>query len=261
MGEKRYLQRGAVLAVAKVNATFHDQANHTGSATFGRQWRRSITTLTVAALLAGTAGVAVAAPKAGAKTEEKPNSTMARAEKALRDIGSKAKDTASDVTSYALSLIGVDYKFGGNTPDQGLDCSGLIRYVFQQATGISLPRTAREQARMGQSVAIDKLQPGDLVFFNTRRFQFSHVGLYVGDNRFVHAPSRGGAVEVVNLDQRYWQKTFNGARRVVSGLPAELTLGVTTAEAAIAPVPAAVIAPTPAIAPVTISTRLSPADH
>ncbi len=128
-------------------------------------------------------------------------------------------------------MIGVDYKFGGNTPDQGLDCSGLIRYVFQQATGISLPRTAREQARVGQSVAIDKLQPGDLVFFNTRRFQFSHVGLYVGDNRFIHAPSRGGAVEVVNLDQRYWQKAFNGARRVVSGLP-DLSAIIPTAEAA-----------------------------
>ena len=142
-----------------------------------------------------------------------------RAEKSLRDFGGKAKDTASDITSYALSLIGVDYRFGGNTPDQGLDCSGLIRYVFQQATGLSLPRSARDQARVGESVSKDKLQPGDLVFFNTRRFQFSHVGLYIGDNRFIHAPSRGGAVQVVSLDNEYWQKAFNGARRIVGGLP------------------------------------------
>lgn len=144
---------------------------------------------------------------------------LLRAEKSLRDFGGKAKDTASEITTYALSLIGVDYRFGGNTPDQGLDCSGLIRYVFQQATGLSLPRSAREQARVGESVSKDKLQPGDLVFFNTRRFQFSHVGLYIGDNRFIHAPSKGGAVQVVSLDNVYWQKAFNGARRIVGGFP------------------------------------------
>lgn len=147
------------------------------------------------------------------------STAMNRAERNLRDLGGKARDTASDITSYALSLIGVDYRFGGNTPDQGLDCSGLIRYVFQQATGMSLPRSARDQARVGESVSRDKLQPGDLVFFNTRRFQFSHVGLYIGDNRFVHAPSRGGAVQVVSLDNEYWKKAFNGARRVVGSLP------------------------------------------
>lgn len=182
---------------------------------------------------------AMAAPATTEPAADKAAAPMLRAEKTLREIGGKAKDTASEITSYALSLIGVDYKFGGNTPDQGLDCSGLIRYVFQQATGISLPRTAREQARVGQSVAMDKLQPGDLVFFNTRRFQFSHVGLYVGDNRFIHAPSRGGSVEVVNLDQRYWQKAFNGARRVVSGLP-DLSAIIPAAEAAAPPQPAPV---------------------
>jgi hypothetical protein len=159
--------------------------------------------------------VATAAPAEGAT----PGTTLLRAEKSLRDFGGKAKDTASDITSYALSLIGVDYRFGGNTPDQGLDCSGLIRYVFQQATGLSLPRSARDQARVGESVSKDKLQPGDLVFFNTRRFQFSHVGLYIGDNRFIHAPSQGGAVQVVSLDNDYWKKAFNGARRIVGGLP------------------------------------------
>ena len=160
-----------------------------------------------------TASGAFAAPA------DEPATPLVRAEKSLRDLGGRAKDTASEITSYALSLIGVDYRFGGNTPDQGLDCSGLIRYVFQQATGLSLPRSARDQARVGESISKDKLQPGDLVFFNTRRFQFSHVGLYIGDNRFIHAPSAGGAVQVVSLDNAYWQKAFNGARRIVGSLP------------------------------------------
>lgn len=169
---------------------------------------------------------------AAAKEKDKDGSTaMLRAEKRLRDLGGKAKDTASDITTYALSLIGVDYRFGGNTPDSGLDCSGLIRYVFQQATGLSLPRSAREQARVGESVSKDQLQPGDLVFFNTRRFQFSHVGLYIGDNRFIHAPSSGGAVQVVSLDNAYWQKAFNGARRIVSGMP-DMSAMISTAHAA-----------------------------
>lgn len=182
-----------------------------------------------AALLAATTlpCSAIAADDTAAKAD----TPLLRAERTLRDFGGKARDAASDITSYALSLIGVNYKFGGNTPEQGLDCSGLIRYVFQQATGIALPRTAREQARVGETVAIDKLQPGDLVFFNTRRFQFSHVGLYLGENRFIHAPSRGGAVEVVSLEQKYWQKAFNGARRIVGGLP-DLSLVVPSAEAA-----------------------------
>ncbi len=157
---------------------------------------------------------------------------LSRAEKTLRSLSDRAKDSAANITTYALGLIGVDYRFGGNTPDQGLDCSGLIRYVFQQATGIALPRSAREQARVGQSVKRGDLQPGDLVFFNTRRFQFSHVGLYIGDNRFIHAPSTGGSVEVSNLDNRYWQKAFNGARRIVSGLPDMTALVVQSAQAA-----------------------------
>lgn len=172
-----------------------------------------------------------AATAATAAPNDDP-SPLLRAEKTLRSIGDKAKDSAADITSYALSLIGVDYRFGGNTPDQGLDCSGLIRYVFQQATGISLPRSAREQARVGESITRDDLQPGDLVFFNTRRFQFSHVGLYIGDNRFIHAPSSGGSVEVTSLDNRYWQKAFNGARRIVSGLPDVTALVIQSAQAA-----------------------------
>lgn len=187
-------------------------------------------TLAVAACVAWAAFLLPSSAAAKEKTKDDATA-MLRAEQGLRDLGSKARDTASDITTYALSLIGVDYRFGGNTPDSGLDCSGLIRYVFQQATGLSLPRSAREQARVGESVSRDKLQPGDLVFFNTRRFQFSHVGLYIGDNRFIHAPSSGGAVQVVSLDNAYWQKAFNGARRIVSGMP-DISAIISTANAA-----------------------------
>lgn len=193
-----------------------------------------------ASVVTGAVCLITLMPAAAAPKDD--STPMLRAEKSLRDFGGKAKDTASDITSYALSLIGVDYRFGGNTPDQGLDCSGLIRYVFQQATGLSLPRSAREQSRVGESISKDNLQPGDLVFFNTRRFQFSHVGLYIGDNRFIHAPSKGGAVQVVSLDNAYWQKAFNGARRIVGSLP-DISALVSTANAATPKLPTSLSSP------------------
>jgi hypothetical protein len=139
---------------------------------------------------------------------------------------------AQDVTLYALGLIGVNYKFGGNTPDTGLDCSGLVRYVFQEVTGVTLPRTAREMSTLGSKVGAGDLKPGDLVFFNTRRFAFSHVGIYLGDNRFVHAPSQGSDVMISQLSQSYWQKHFNGARRLVGVLPSLAPSLVSDARAA-----------------------------
>lgn len=121
---------------------------------------------------------------------------------------------AQEFALRALSFIGVRYKWGGSTPDTGFDCSGLIRYVYAQLTGHSLPGNAQEISRIGEDVDRAALQPGDLVFFNTLRRPFSHVGIYLGDSRFVHAPSRGGAVEIVDMNQRYWQSRFNGARRL-----------------------------------------------
>ncbi len=123
---------------------------------------------------------------------------------------------AQDLAIFALGLTGVDYRFGGDTPEAGLDCSGLVRYVFQQGTGISLPRTSQELSRMGKKVTVADLNVGDLVFFNTRSFPFSHVGIYLGDDRFIHAPSRGGEVEIVSLSGSYWRTRFNGARRLVA---------------------------------------------
>jgi len=127
---------------------------------------------------------------------------------------------AQDLAIYALGLIGVDYRFGGTTPERGLDCSGLVRYVFQQVTGLMLPRTSQEISRLGAKIPLAELMPGDLVFFNTHRLQFSHVGIYLGEDRFIHAPRQGGEVEVVTLSKVYWQKHFDGARRLVDALPA-----------------------------------------
>ncbi|HVJ75344.1 MAG TPA: C40 family peptidase [Casimicrobiaceae bacterium] len=126
---------------------------------------------------------------------------------------------AQDLAMYALGLIGVDYRWGGETPDGGLDCSGLVRHVFQQVTGVTLPRTSKELSRIGAPIARGDLKAGDLVFFDTRSFAFSHVGIYLGDDRFIHAPSRGSEVEIAELNNGYWRKHFNGARRLVGVLP------------------------------------------
>jgi len=138
---------------------------------------------------------------------------------------------------FALSLVGIDYRYGGESPDRGLDCSGLIRYVFQEVTGVTLPRTAKELSRIGKSVRAGELEPGDLVFFNTRHFAFSHVGIYLGNDRFVHAPSNGGEVGVATLSNGYWQKRYNGARRLVGVLPALMPELITRAEASAPPAP------------------------
>jgi cell wall-associated NlpC family hydrolase len=123
-------------------------------------------------------------------------------------------ERARDSVLTALSLIGIRYKFGGDSPETGLDCSGFVAYVFRETFGKLLPRDSRSMAREGEKVAPSELQPGDLVFFNTRRAPYSHVGIYIGDQRFVHAPRRGRAVEVQDMSGPYWQQRFNGARRV-----------------------------------------------
>lgn len=121
---------------------------------------------------------------------------------------------ASELALQAMSMIGIRYQYGGNVPESGLDCSGLVRYVFKQVTGAELPRTSEEISRVGQNVEPNELQPGDLVFYNTLRRGFSHVGIYLGDNRFIHAPSAGGKVRIERMDISYWKSRFNGARRI-----------------------------------------------
>lgn len=116
-----------------------------------------------------------------------------------------------------FGFLGIKYRFGGTGPEMGgFDCSGLVRKVFGDALGLNLPRTAAEMARVGDKIGTRDLKPGDLVFFNTMRRAFSHVGIYVGDNKFLHSPSAGGVVRVEDLGNAYWMKRFNGARRLVS---------------------------------------------
>lgn len=123
-------------------------------------------------------------------------------------------DRAASRVIEAMSLMGIHYRRGGSSPEQGLDCSGLVRYVFRQANGTELPRTSAEISQVGEHVDKKDLQPGDLVFFNTLKRAFSHVGIYLGDNKFIHAPSAGGAVRIESMDLSYWKARFNGARRI-----------------------------------------------
>ena len=125
-----------------------------------------------------------------------------------------------DVPMFAVSLVGSPYRLGGTTPETGLDCSGLVGYVFKQAAGVILPRDSRSISEAAQPLPREALQPGDLVFFNTLNRAFSHVGIYLGDDRFVHATSsRTGSVMVSNLNDRYWRERFDGARRVLPPNP------------------------------------------
>jgi cell wall-associated NlpC family hydrolase len=172
------------------------------------------------------AGVAIATSAACALPVSAQ--TVAPAGERPASVIDKVLHGAQDLVFYALGLVGIEYRYGGEDPESGLDCSGLVRHVFQQVAGVTLPRTALEMSRVGDRVAKGELRPGDLVFFNTRRFAFSHVGIYLGDGRFVHAPRTGRDVEVAQFDNRYWQKRFDGARRLAGALPAL----VSSAEAA-----------------------------
>ena len=121
-----------------------------------------------------------------------------------------------DLLIHAISLIGVKYKFGGNSAQSGFDCSGFVRHVFAESLALELPRSSYAMGKLGETVEKDALQPGDLVFYNTLRRSFSHVGIYLGEGRFVHAPSRGKRVEIVDMSDTYWKKRYNGARRLVT---------------------------------------------
>jgi cell wall-associated NlpC family hydrolase len=116
----------------------------------------------------------------------------------------------------ALSLLGTPYKFGGNNPEKGLDCSGFVKHVYKESADLSLPRSAAEMSQLGETIAQTDLKPGDLVFFNTRKKPNSHVGIYAGDGAFVHASSsRTKEVTLSRINEKYWATRFNGARRVL----------------------------------------------
>lgn len=127
----------------------------------------------------------------------------------------QASASSIDIPMYAVSLVGSPYRLGGSSPETGLDCSGFVGHVFKQIAGVVLPRDSRAISETAQPLDQAELQPGDLVFFNTLNRAFSHVGIYLGENRFVHASSsRTGSVMVSNLNDRYWRTHYDGARRI-----------------------------------------------
>ncbi|MDD0809829.1 C40 family peptidase [Curvibacter sp. RS43] len=121
---------------------------------------------------------------------------------------------ASELVVNAMGFLGVPYRRGGNTAETGFDCSGFVRAMYEQTVGLVLPRRADQQAAATQTIDKQDLQPGDLVFFNTMRHAFSHVGIYVGDGKFIHSPRSGSQVRVEDMRESYWQRRFDGARRV-----------------------------------------------
>jgi len=131
----------------------------------------------------------------------------------LRDVSHSVTERASDLVINAMGFLGVPYRRGGSS-EKGVDCSGFVRTIYEQTVGTLLPHRASEQAASTQKIDRSELKPGDLVFFNTMRRAFSHVGIYVGDNKFIHAPKPGARVRVEDMGISYWNTRFDGARRV-----------------------------------------------
>jgi cell wall-associated NlpC family hydrolase len=147
------------------------------------------------------------------------------------------RDGASDMVLTAMNFLGVPYKRGGNTEETGFDCSGFTRHIFEKTIGLILPRRADEQAQSASLITIarDELKPGDLVFFNTLKRTFSHVGIYIGENKFIHSPRAGGQVRVEDMRVAYWNQRFTGARRApqVQAAPATTPTKTTAAQPAV----------------------------
>jgi cell wall-associated NlpC family hydrolase len=167
----------------------------------------SLYSIAFSMVLAGCAG---APPKAPVQAQREPapwNATQPRPDPATQAQRAEA-------LLQALFALGIEYNYGGRSPDQGFDCSGLVAHVFREAYGIHLPHNARAQAEHGSPVSMSELEPGDLVFYNTLNRPFSHVGIYLGDSRFVHAPKAGASVRVESIRTGYWSSRFDGARRI-----------------------------------------------
>ncbi|WP_027016590.1 C40 family peptidase [Comamonas composti] len=148
----------------------------------------------------------------------------------LKEARHNVAEKTSDLVVTAMGFLGVPYRRGGNSAETGFDCSGFVRAIYSETLGKVLPRRAAEQAYATETIDKSELRPGDLVFFNTMRRAFSHVGIYVGDGKFIHAPRTGAHVRVENMQASYWVKRFDGARRVAdedvdtSALAAQLQL-------------------------------------
>jgi cell wall-associated NlpC family hydrolase len=168
----------------------------------------------IAACLLLVSSLIFAAPE----DEQAPAVKRASELASLMQLGDQMKTSVGEKTNkmlgQAMTLLGVPYKRGGSTAETGFDCSGFVRHIYETSIGRLLPRRAEEQAIATDKIDRSELNPGDLVFFNTMRRTFSHVGIYLGDGKFIHAPSAGKAVRVDDLRAAYWTKRFTGARRV-----------------------------------------------
>lgn len=165
-----------------------------------------------------------------------------------QQVRERAADWTSDLVLSAMNFLGVRYRRGGETAEQGFDCSGFTRHVFEASVGLVLPRRSNEQAKAPGLLNVnrDELKPGDLVFFNTLRTAFSHVGIYVGDGKFIHAPRTGGKVRVEDMRVAYWSKRYDGARRAPQ--PAETAATASPAS-------------TPAVAATALASPLASPGH
>lgn len=177
----------------------------------------------------------------------------------LQQMRQKVEDKTSELVMNAMGFLGVPYKRGGNSPEAGgFDCSGFVRAIYEQTVGLVLPRKAEQQAAATQKIDKSELKPGDLVFFNTLRRAFSHVGIYVGDGKFIHSPRAGAEVRVEDMRTSYWQRRFDGARRVESSqevsFDASTLRGLQTGSAVSLPAPVAAPGAAPIITP-ALSTR------
>ena len=183
------------------------------------KWIKQATLCALAALAFGLTPAAHAAPEGldndalerliRERTEHDGHSNSSSSGR--RSSGSQ--DEAGDLIMNAMSLIGLSYRFGGNSPTQGLDCSGFMQYIFKRSMGITLPRTSAEMATVGQQVDRANLKPGDMVFFGSGG-RVSHVGMYIGNDRFIHAPRTGRDIEITSMNGNYWKSCYITARRV-----------------------------------------------
>jgi cell wall-associated NlpC family hydrolase len=168
--------------------------------------------------LAAASVLAHAAPTEGSEDDMavllEERGVIARLGSQIRQARNDVGGRASELVMNAMGFLGVPYRYGGSSAETGFDCSGLVRAVFEQSVGKVLPRRADQQAEVTEKIERSELKPGDLVFFNTMKRAFSHVGIYVGEGKFIHAPRAGGAVRVEDMRMAYWQARFNGARRV-----------------------------------------------
>jgi cell wall-associated NlpC family hydrolase len=173
------------------------------------------TSLTIGAMKKITCALALLSALGGAGPARADDVFFsASGQDAVRLLSDAYADGVRDVIFYALSMVGIRYHWGGSSPQAGFDCSGLVSHVFKKIAGQILPRDSYGMARLGKPVSLDELRPGDLVFFNTMRRPYSHVGIYLGEKRFLHAPSAGKSVHIVDMTDAYWAARYNGARRI-----------------------------------------------